>query len=90
MKRYVEGGDRSQATLFPETLGEYIAEDNPVRVVDAFVDELDLHKLGFDGMEPETRATCVPSVNAAEDLHLRLSQSGAIEPTPGARSAAQR
>jgi transposase len=40
--------------LFPETLDEYIAEDNPVRVVDAFVDELDLHKLGFDGTEPDT------------------------------------
>src|SRR6516225_5281674 len=53
MKRYVEGEDRSQATLFPETLDEYIAEDNPVRVVDAFIDELDLKKLGFEGMEPE-------------------------------------
>jgi len=42
MKRYVEGQDRSQATLFPESLDEYIAEDNPVRVVDVFVDELDL------------------------------------------------
>jgi transposase len=53
MKRYVEGEARSQATLFPDTLEDYIAEDNPVRVVDAFVDELDLRKLGFDGMEPE-------------------------------------
>jgi transposase len=39
--------------LFPDTLEDYIAEDNPVRVVDAFVDELDLRKLGFDGVEPE-------------------------------------
>jgi transposase len=53
MKRYVEGEARSQATLFPDTLEDYIAEDNPVRVVDAFVDELDLRKLGFDGVEPE-------------------------------------
>ena len=53
MTRYVEGEDRSQATLFPETLDEYIAADNPVRVVDVFVDELDLRKLGFDGMQPE-------------------------------------
>jgi transposase len=53
MKRYVEGEARSQATLFPDTLEDYIAEDNPVRVVDAFIDELDLRKLGFDGMEPE-------------------------------------
>ena len=53
MKRYVEGEARSQATLFPDTLEDYIAEDNPVRIVDAFVDELGLLKLGFDGMEPE-------------------------------------
>jgi transposase len=53
MKRYVEGEDRSQATLFPERLDDYIAEDNPVRVIDVFIDELDLHKLGFEGMEPE-------------------------------------
>ena len=54
MKRYVEGEDRSQATLFPERLDDYIAEDNPVRVIDVFVDELDLLELGFEGMEPET------------------------------------
>jgi transposase len=53
MKRYVEGEDRSQATLFPERLDDYIAEDNPVRVIDVFVDELDLAELGFQGMEPE-------------------------------------
>ena len=53
MKRYVEGQDRSQVTLFPESLDEYIAEDNPVRVVDVFVDELDLKDLGFEGAEPE-------------------------------------
>jgi transposase len=53
MKRYVEGEDRSQATLFPERLDDYIAEDNPVRLIDVFVDELDLLELGFEGMEPE-------------------------------------
>src|SRR5262252_4950938 len=53
MKRYVEGEDRSQSTLFPEHLDDYIAEDNPVRAIDVFVDELDLEKLGFDGMQPE-------------------------------------
>src|SRR6266699_2619838 len=53
MTRYVEGEDRSQATLFPETLDEYIAADNPVRVVDVIVYELDLRKLGLDGMQPE-------------------------------------
>jgi transposase len=49
MKRYVEGQDRSQVTLFPESLDEYIAEDNPVRVVDVFVEELDLKALGLKG-----------------------------------------
>jgi transposase len=53
MKRYVVRQDRSQSTLFPEVLDECIAEDNPVRVVDVFVDELDLRNLGFEGVEPE-------------------------------------
>ncbi|MGB8326443.1 MAG: IS1182 family transposase [Steroidobacteraceae bacterium] len=53
MKRYVVGQDRSQSTLFPESLEDYIAADNPVRVVDVFVDELDLKDLGFQGAEPE-------------------------------------
>jgi transposase len=52
MKRFIEGEDRSQVTLLPECLDDYIAEDNPVRVVEAFVEELDLHGLGFDGVEP--------------------------------------
>jgi transposase len=49
MKRFIEGQDRSQVTLLPECLDDYIGEDNPVRVVDAFVDELDLEALGFEG-----------------------------------------
>jgi transposase len=53
VKRFIEGEDRSQSTLFPEHLDDYIAEDNPVRVIDVFVDELDLKELGFEGMEPE-------------------------------------
>src|SRR6516165_11399862 len=68
MKRYVEGEARSQATLFPDTLEDYIAEDNPVRVVDAFVDELDLKKLGFDGMVPE--ATGRPAYHPATLLKI--------------------
>ena len=47
MKRFIEGEDRSQCTLFPEHLDDYVGEDNPVRVVDVFVDELDLGDLGF-------------------------------------------
>jgi len=52
MKRFIEGEDRSQVTLLPECLDDFIAEDNPVRVVDAFVEELDLQGLGFDGAQP--------------------------------------
>jgi transposase len=52
MKRFIEGEDRSQVTLLPECLDDYIAEDNPVRVVDAYVEELDLQELGFAGAEP--------------------------------------
>ncbi len=45
MKRFIQGQDRSQSTLFPESLEEYIDEDNAVRIVDAYVDELDLFAL---------------------------------------------
>ena len=52
MKRFVEGDCRDQSVLFPERLDDWIAEDNPVRAVDAFVDELDFRALGFQGAEP--------------------------------------
>lgn len=52
MTRFIEGENRFQATLFPQALDEYIAEDNPVRVIDAFVDQLDLKDLGFERAEP--------------------------------------
>src|SRR4029453_274334 len=52
MKRFIEGEDRSQVTLLPECLDDYIAEDNPVRVVDVYVEELDLQELGFESAEP--------------------------------------
>jgi transposase len=48
MGRFVEGEDRSQSTLLPERLDDYVTEDNPVRVVDVFVDNLNLTMLGFD------------------------------------------
>ena len=64
MRRFVEGTDRGQSTLFPESLGDWISEDNPVRVIDVFVDELDLAELGFNGVEPEVtgRPSYHPSV----------------------------
>ncbi|MBT5108007.1 MAG: transposase, partial [Rhodospirillaceae bacterium] len=54
MKRFIEGVARSQSTLFPEHLDDYVAEDNPVRVVDAFVDQLDLFVLGFRRVAPHS------------------------------------
>jgi transposase len=54
MGRFVEGEDRRQESLLPSSLADYVAEGNPVRVVEAFIDELDLSALGFDGMEPAT------------------------------------
>jgi hypothetical protein len=52
MAGFVQGIDREQVTLFPARLDEYVAEDNPVRAVDAFVDGLDLDRLGFIHVQP--------------------------------------
>lgn len=54
MKRFIEGADRHQVTLLPECLDDYVGEDNPVRIVDAFVNELNLGALGFEGVDPST------------------------------------
>src|ERR1700738_3307064 len=64
MKRFIEGTDRGQSTLFPECLEDWIDEDNPVRVIDIFVKELDLGELGFSGVDPEVtgRPSYHPSV----------------------------
>ena len=53
MKRFIEGQDRSQSILLPECLEDFVGEDNTVRVIDAFVEELDLASLGFDSVQPE-------------------------------------
>jgi len=52
MKRFMEGRDRTQGILLPEQLDDYVTENNPVRIVDAFVNELELGKLGFKGVKP--------------------------------------
>ena len=70
MRRFVEGIDRGQATLFPECLEDWIGVDNPVRVIDAFVDKLDLSRVGFDGVAPE--ATGRPSYHPAVLLKLYI------------------
>jgi transposase len=52
MKSFIQGEHRGQGTLLPESLDDYVSDTNPVRVVDVFVDELDLVKLGFEGAIP--------------------------------------
>ena len=52
LKRFIEGESRTQTTLLPECLDDYISDANPVRVVDVFVDELNLAQLGFEGVAP--------------------------------------
>jgi transposase len=88
MRRFVEGTDRLQSTLFPECLEDWIGEDNPVRVIDVVVDELDLAGLGFNGVEPE--ATGRPSYHPSVLLkfyiygHLNRVQSiRRLEREPG-------
>ena len=70
MRRFVEGIDRGQTTLFPECLEDWIDENNPVRVIDAFVEELDLSELGFDGIAPE--ATGRPAYHPSGLLKLYI------------------
>jgi transposase/macrodomain Ter protein organizer (MatP/YcbG family) len=70
MKRFVVGADRGQSTLLPECLDDFIAESNPVRVIDAFVDALDLAELGFDGVEPA--ATGRPAYHPSVLLKLYI------------------
>jgi transposase len=70
MKRFVEGLDRTQSSMFPERLEDWIHDDNPVRVIDVFVDELDLGGLGFDRVEP--RATGRPGYHPCVLLKLYI------------------
>jgi transposase len=70
MGRFVEGQDRGQITLFPDCLGDWIGDDNPVRVIDAFVEELDLADLGFGGVDPE--ATGRPAYHPSVPLKLYI------------------
>src|SRR6266487_3617217 len=70
MRRFIEGTDRGQSTLFPECLEDWICEDNPVRVIDVFVEGLDLAEHGFSGVDPE--ATGRPSYHPSVLLKLYI------------------
>ena len=81
MKRFVEGDDRKQAALLPECLDDYIGEDNPIRVVDAFVEQLDLVALEFAGVIPA--ATGRPSYHPA--VLLKIYIYGYLNRIPSSR-----
>jgi len=81
MKRFVEGGDRKQVALLPECLDDFVAEDNSIRVVDAFVDELDLSTLGFNSVTPAS--TGRPSYHPA--LMLKIYVYGYLNRVPSSR-----
>ena len=70
MKRFIAGEDRQQATLLPDCLDDYVTSDNPVRLIEVFVDELDLTTLGFVGAVPE--ATGRPAYHPATLLKIYL------------------
>ena len=89
MKRFIEGEERSQSVLFPERLDDWIDEDNPVRLIDVFVDELDLATLGFDGAEPA--ATGRPAYHPCTLLKIYiygyLTASNPVATAPNARTS---
>ena len=70
MKRFIEGADRAQSTLLPESLDDFVDESNPVRAVDVFVEALDLADLGFDGVR--SLATGRPAYHPSTLLKLYI------------------
>jgi transposase len=70
MSRFVDEADRSQAMLLPETIDEYVSDENPIRIIDAFVRALDLARLGFEGVAP--KATGRPGYHPATMLKIYL------------------
>lgn len=71
MRRFIQGGDRAQGILLPAQLDDYVTDENPVRVIDVFVDELDFAALGFEGMTPAD--TGRPAYHPADLLTLYIS-----------------
>jgi transposase len=70
MKRFIEGADRTQVSLLPGCVEDYVEAENPVRVIEAFVEQLDLRAMGFDGIDPE--ATGRPAYHPAVLLKIYL------------------
>ena len=80
MPRFIEGADRRQAVLLPTSIDDYVGEHNPVRVVEAFIDELDLAGLEFAGVMPEVtgRPSYRPSENTVRYLGIEVDDALAI------------
>jgi hypothetical protein len=72
MERFIEGEYRGQTTLMPECLEDYVADTNPIRVVDVFVDGPDLFKLGFVRVEPSATGRPSYPLSSFKTPHLRL------------------
>ena len=70
MNRFIAGEERRQAILLPDSLEDYVTDDNPVRAIDVFIDELDLAAMGFAGVAPE--ATGRPAYHPATLLKIYL------------------
>jgi transposase len=88
MKRFIEGANRHQGTLFPERLDDLIAEDNPVWISDAFVDELDLSGLGF---KATMKVTARPGYHPAMLLELYIcGYLNRVQSSPRLEREAQR
>ncbi|SEE93199.1 Transposase [Burkholderia sp. WP9] len=81
MKRFVEGDDRKQVALLPECVDDYISRGNQVRIVDVFVDELDLTTLGFNGTTPAI--TSRPSYHPG--VMLKIYIYGYLNRVPSSR-----
>ena len=75
MASFVEGLDRGQASLLPECLDDWVGESNSVRVIDAFVENLDLRKMGFDGLDPSGIGR--PAYHP--EIHLKLYIYGNLD-----------
>ena len=78
MKRFVESESRRQGVLLPEYLDDYVSENNPVRVIDLFVDELNLLAMGYEGVVPEAtgRPSYHPSVLLAASRRQAAGRGG--------------
>src|SRR5690348_3379705 len=85
MQRFVEGEDRQQIVLLPPCLDDYVTENNPVRVIEAFVDELDLATLGVEGVVPN--GICERFHKTLLDEFYRVAFRKKVYDTPDALQA---